>query len=267
MIRRAALLVLVALGLVFASIELAAQGRAPEPAAPADPAPVASSSSSTAAPIAPATGASGGLTSGGLSSGELFPLVANDPKEHLFQCTGFLRPKLVCVFGPAQRLPSGDYVVYEIREQPYGAAAPQTFGREWLRADEHGVVCAQREEVSVLTVLDPPQRVLDLPLSTGKRWEWKGKASGLACESESTVMGRERLALPYGTVDDCWRVDTVTRGREGDKLVRSVWFAAGLGIVQEVSRIESQGRAMSIFTKLERVGDPESSDAGKKPRR
>lgn len=218
----------------------AAEGRPPEPPAPGAAAPVASS-----------------------ARGDVFPVVARDPLVRTYQCAGLLWGRLDVSFGPQVKLPSGEYVVMELRQQH------QTYGREWLRSDATGVYCGQREEGSVASVLDPPQPLLVLPLEAGKRWAWKGSASGLPCESESVVVGREKVAVPYGTVEECWRVDTTTRGRAGDRLERSLWFAPGIGLVQEVSRIESQGRAVSVVAKLERVGEPEpaSRGPGAKPRR
>jgi hypothetical protein len=209
---------------------------------------------------------SGGATAPA-SGAELFPIVPGEHRVRIYQCSGALPGKLDAFFGARERVGSDEYVVYELRGRAGEASAPHTIGREWLRADEHVVVCCQREQGSITTVLDPPQRFLDFPLEPGKRWSWKGTANGLPCDSSSVAVGRERLVLPFGTIEDAWRVDTVTRGRAGDKLERSIWLAPGLGLVQEVSHIEAQGRSFGVAVKLERTVESEPLGPASKPRR
>jgi hypothetical protein len=201
------------------------------------------------------------------ASGDLFPIVPGENRVRVYTCSGHILGKLETSFGAHERLASGDYVVYELRGRVFATSAARTIAREWLRADEHGVLCGQRQEGAVTAVLDPPQRFLDFPLEVGKRWSWKGTANGLPCESTSLVTGRERLVLPIGTIEDAWRIDTVTLGRKGDKLERSIWLAPGLGLVQEVSHAESQGRSFGVAAKLEGTAEIDTHVSTAKARR
>jgi hypothetical protein len=198
----------------------------------------------------------------------VFPIVPRDKRIRVYQCGGAIQGSLQTRFGGSELLGSaGEYVRFELFAQPYANAVANNIACEWLRATDHAVLCARRDEGSVTTVLDPPQPFLELPLEVGKRWTWRGTASGVPCESSSVVVGREKLTLPVGPIEDAWRVDTVIRGAEGDKLERSIWLVAGLGLVQEVTRIESGGRSANVIARLEAITERDDSAPSSKPRR
>ncbi|MFT5685036.1 MAG: hypothetical protein ACI8RZ_005982 [Myxococcota bacterium] len=78
---------------------------------------------------------------------------------------------------------------------------------------------------------DPPWRILDLPLVTGKQWV-TGRTEGDTCFTfQVTAIGPESITTPYGELD-AWRVAYRLESHLGTERDFDAWFADGVGLVQ-----------------------------------
>jgi len=190
-----------------------------------------------------------------------FPLELPFAKAHIFEVRPGFTPEGVQIYevGVAgkERLPDGnDYVILETRTRPRASSSARAIGREWLRRDGSGIVCARRQEGPTISDLEPVQRFLRLPLLEGDSWKWSGRAGGLPCTSETTVVSRERVTVPEGTHEGTWRLDTTTRSDNGDVLTRSIRIAPGFGLIEEESCITASGRTLKFDARLLREVEP-----------
>lgn len=199
------------------------------------------------------------------TTSDLFPLVGAGFPVRVFESHQWKPPwDGIVVLEVLQRgpvaLPDGHtYVVVESWSLARSGGLKRLASVEWMRRAGDDVLCAQRQEGPLRAALVPPQVVLRFPLENGKSWDWEGTAGGLACRAVSRVAGAERVVTVGGSVEWAWRVDCETTAATGDSSSRSVWFAPGLGPVQERTTVRLVDRRWSLDARL--VQSPPSSSS------
>ncbi len=104
---------------------------------------------------------------------------------------------------------------------------------DWLRVEplEDGglrVVCTQRQLGPGVFALDPPQPVLELPLTAGRRWSWEGEVRG-----EHTRLEAEVHAVQDALHGEVFEVVQRVQLDEGPPAVTVSVYAPGRGLVTE----------------------------------
>jgi hypothetical protein len=144
-----------------------------------------------------------------------------------------------------------------------GGRQPVRLQREWLRRDEAGDLrCGRRTLNQEEIFLDPPQLVLPADPPTRKTWTWSGTLGFDAAKVTSTVEAEEEtVRVPAGTFKALRvRVRTETFRGKGET---TRWYAAGVGLVKEETRIEvKDGRPVRTSLALEsyRIGPDAPGD-------
>jgi hypothetical protein len=159
--------------------------------------------------------------------------------------------------GGRERLGNGEeYVVTETRVLNRGTGARRVVSREWLVRTPDGVFCGKRQEGPLVAILEPPQPVVLLPLTTGRRWEWEGLAGGRRCRLTGVVSASERVSVGAGTFEDAWRIDSEIVSDDPPKTLirRSFWLESGIGLIEEKARVELGGRTLELDATLRTSG-------------
>ncbi len=110
---------------------------------------------------------------------------------------------------------------------------------------------APQESYMVEFVFESALVILQYPLSIGKAWssEVKQKWTAIGQQGEydsgvykmsknSKVLGQETITVPVGTFK-CYKVESIEKVDEGSEQVIK-WYAAGVGVVQEVALQSSE---------------------------
>jgi hypothetical protein len=107
-----------------------------------------------------------------------------------------------------------------------------------LTVDEHGVLCWARINVDgQLVKLDPPQPMIAMPLKRGARWNFDGQAGNLRVRQQYEVTGEEDVQVPAGKFR-AFRIHSVQASPSPVTIDR--WFAAGTGIVKDVTTMRGK---------------------------
>jgi hypothetical protein len=199
-----------------------------------------------------------GASVAGVSSEDPYPVDAGDRRVRCFETRGRHASDGVLVYEVVvtgtERLSDGrDYVVFETSVRALTTGSGRRVMREWLRRDTDRVVCGRRQEGEVTADLDPVETVVELPLALERSWVWEGRAGGLPCRATTRVAARERVTVPFGTFDEAYRLDIETTCLTGDRVLRSIWLAPGVGLVQERGTNTTDRRVVPLDAALVRV--------------
>ncbi len=146
-----------------------------------------------------------------------------------------------------------------------GTRQPVRLQREWHRRDEAGDLrCGRRTLNHEEIFLDPPQLVLPADPVTKKTWTWSGTLGYDAAKVTSRVEAEETVRVPAGEFKALRvRVRTETFRGKGET---TRWYAAGVGLVKEETRIEVKNDKpvrTSLTLKSHRIGPGDSGDRHK----
>jgi hypothetical protein len=107
-----------------------------------------------------------------------------------------------------------------------------------LTVDEHGVLCWARINVDGQFVkLSPPQPMIAMPLKRGARWDFDGQAGNLKVRQQYEVPGEEDVQVPAGKFRT-FRIHSEQTSPSPITIDR--WFAAGTGIVKDVTTMRGK---------------------------
>ena len=105
-----------------------------------------------------------------------------------------------------------------------------------LAVDEHGITCWARVNLDgELVKFSPPQTMVPAPLKKGATWNFNGQAGELKVRQPYDVLGEESVDVPAGKFQT-FRIhgEQTTPSR----MVIDRWFAAGVGIVKDVTTMQ-----------------------------
>jgi hypothetical protein len=88
-----------------------------------------------------------------------------------------------------------------------------------------------------LVKLDPPQPMIAMPLKRGARWNFDGQAGNLRVRQQYEVTGEEDVQVPAGKFR-AFRIHSVQASPSPVTIDR--WFAAGTGIVKDVTTMRGK---------------------------
>jgi hypothetical protein len=106
-----------------------------------------------------------------------------------------------------------------------------------LTVDERGVLCWARVNLDgELVKFNPPQPMIAMPLKRGAKWNFDGHASDLKIYQQYEVTGEEDVRVPAGKFR-AFRIHSEQTSPSPMAIDR--WFAAGTGIVKDVTTMRS----------------------------
>jgi hypothetical protein len=106
-----------------------------------------------------------------------------------------------------------------------------------LTLDERGVLCWARINLDgELVKFNPPQPMIALPLKRGAKWNFDGHAGDLKIYQQYEVTGEEDVRVPAGKFR-AFRIHSEQTSPSPMTIDR--WFAAGTGIVKDVTTMRS----------------------------
>jgi hypothetical protein len=106
-----------------------------------------------------------------------------------------------------------------------------------LTVDEQRVLCWARINLDgELVKFDPPQPMIATPLKRGASWNFNGQAGDLKVQQHYEVTGEEDVQVPAGKFH-AFRIRSEQTSPSPMTIDR--WFAAGTGIVKDVTTIRA----------------------------
>lgn len=119
-----------------------------------------------------------------------------------------------------------------------------------LAVDAEGITCYARiSEEGARITLEPPQKMLTMPLKTGTKWEYEGKIAGEEVRQKYSIVAEEEVEVPAGRFR-AFKVRTEqTEGGPGITVDR--WFVPGVGFVKDVTTMNMPNGALLQRISLE----------------
>jgi hypothetical protein len=106
-----------------------------------------------------------------------------------------------------------------------------------LTVDERGVLCWARINLDgELVKFNPPQPMIAMPLKRGAKWNFDGHAGDLKIYQQYEVTGEEDVRVPAGKFR-AFRIHSEQTSPSPMAIDR--WFAAGTGIVKDITTMRS----------------------------
>jgi hypothetical protein len=106
-----------------------------------------------------------------------------------------------------------------------------------LTVDERGVLCWARINLDgELVKFNPPQTMIAIPLKRGASWNFDGQAGDLKVQQHYEVTGEEDVQVPAGKFH-AFRIHSEQTSPSPMTIDR--WFAAGTGIVKDVTTMRA----------------------------
>jgi len=127
-----------------------------------------------------------------------------------------------------------------------------------LTVDERGVLCWARINLDgELVKFDPPQPMIAMPLKRGARWNFDGQAGDLKVHQHYEVIGEEDVLVPAGKFH-AFRIRSEQTSPSPMTIDR--WFAAGTGIVKDVTTMRATNGDLLERISLELAEPPRITD-------
>jgi hypothetical protein len=127
-----------------------------------------------------------------------------------------------------------------------------------LTVDGRGVLCWARINVDGEFVkFNPPQPMIATPLKRGARWNFDGQAGELEVHQQYEVTGKEDVQVPAGKFH-AFRIHSEQTSPSSMTIDR--WFAAGTGIVKDVTTMRGKNGDLLERISLELVESPRIMD-------
>src|SRR6266403_1612361 len=120
--------------------------------------------------------------------------------------------------------------------------------------NEQGIVCCARINLDgELVKFNPPQTMIAAPLKKGAGWDFNGQASELKVYQNYEVLGEEDVKVPAGEFH-AFHI----RGEQTSPSSMAIdrWFAAGVGIVKDVTTMNATKGDLLQRISLELVEAP-----------
>jgi hypothetical protein len=106
-----------------------------------------------------------------------------------------------------------------------------------LTVDDHGITCWARINLDgELVKFTPPQRMIAAPLRKGAAWDFNGQAGELKVQQYYQVLGEEKIDVPAGKFQ-AFRIHG--EQTSPNRMTIDRWFAPGIGIVKDVTTMQS----------------------------
>ena len=127
-----------------------------------------------------------------------------------------------------------------------------------LTVDEHGVLCWARINLDGEFVkFNPPQPMISMPLKRGASWNFEGQAGDLKVQQHYEVTGEEDVQVPAGKFH-AFRIHSEQTSPSPMTIDR--WFAAGTGIVKDVTTMRAANGDLLERISLELAEPPRVTD-------
>ena len=127
-----------------------------------------------------------------------------------------------------------------------------------LTTDEHGVLCWARINLDGEFVkFTPPQPMISMPLKRGASWNFEGQAGELKVQQHYEVTGEEDIQVPAGKFHT-FRIRSEQTSPSPMTIDR--WFAAGTGIVKDVTTMRAKNGDLLERISLELAEPPRVTD-------
>ena len=130
-----------------------------------------------------------------------------------------------------------------------------------LTVDERGVFCWARINLDgELVKFNPPQPMIAMPLKQGASWNFDGRAGDLKIHQDYEVIGEEDVQVPAGKFR-AFRIHSEQTSPSPMTIDR--WFAAGTGIVKDVTTMRAKNGDLLERVSLELAESPRVTDRPK----
>jgi hypothetical protein len=130
-----------------------------------------------------------------------------------------------------------------------------------LNVDQRGVFCWARINLDGEFVkFNPPQPMISMPLKRGASWNFEGQAGDLKVQQHYEVTGEEDVQVPAGKFH-AFRIHSEQTSPSAMTIDR--WFAAGTGIVKDVTTIRAANGDLLERISLELAEPPRVTDRPK----
>ena len=127
-----------------------------------------------------------------------------------------------------------------------------------LTVDGRGVLCWARINLDgELIKFDPPQPMISMPLQRGASWNFYGQAGDLKIQQHYEVTGEEDVQVPAGKFH-AFRIHSEQKSPSAMTIDR--WFAAGTGIVKDVTTMRAANGDLLERISLELAEPPRVTD-------
>jgi hypothetical protein len=127
-----------------------------------------------------------------------------------------------------------------------------------LSVDQRGVFCWARINLDGEFVkFSPPQPMISMPLKRGASWNFEGQAGDLKVQQHYEVTGEEDVQVPAGKFH-AFRIHSEQTSPSPMTIDR--WFAAGTGIVKDVTTIRAANGDLLERISLELAEPPRVTD-------
>jgi hypothetical protein len=127
-----------------------------------------------------------------------------------------------------------------------------------LTVDQRGVFCWARINLDgEFVTFNPPQPMISMPLKRGASWNFEGQAGDLKVQQYYEVTGEEDVQVPAGKFH-AFRIRSEQTSPSPMTIDR--WFAAGTGIVKDVTTIRAANGDLLERISLELAEPPRVTD-------
>jgi hypothetical protein len=127
-----------------------------------------------------------------------------------------------------------------------------------LTVDEHGVLCWARINLDgELVKFNPPQTMIAMPLKRGSSWNFDGQVGDLKVRQHYEVTGEEDVQVPAGKFH-AFRI--LSEQTSPSPMTIDRWFAAGTGIVKDVTTMRATNGDLLERISLELAEPPRVTD-------
>lgn len=127
-----------------------------------------------------------------------------------------------------------------------------------LTVDERGVFCWARINLDgELVKFNPPQPIIATPLKRGAEWNFDGQSGDLKIRQHYEVTGEEDIQVPAGKFR-AFRIQG--EQTSPSPLTIDRWFAAGTGIVKDVTTMHAKNGDLLECISLELAEPPRVTD-------
>jgi hypothetical protein len=126
-----------------------------------------------------------------------------------------------------------------------------------LIVDENGITCPARiGEDGKLAKLDPPQKVLVAPVTTGTKWNYDGKVGDLQVHQIYEIVAQENIAVVAGKFR-AFRI----HGEQTTPIPITLdrWFVPGVGFVKDVTTMRAPDGSLLQRVSLELKALPKTA--------
>ena len=132
--------------------------------------------------------------------------------------------------------------------------AGRIINTDLMTVDDHGIQCwARVDENGQLSKLDPPLPIVMAPLDLGTNWDFDGNSADGKVHQHYQVVGEDQVSVPAGE----FRAFHI-HGEQSAPGPMTIdrWFAAGVGIVKDVTETRSESGQLLRRISLELADSP-----------